>query len=153
MGLDMFFYGKWYTFDTQDERNQKIQETMQTLFPSVGSKSATCVETEFMYWRKANAIHKWFVDNLQNGIDECQETYVDPNSLYELKTACETVMKDKSQAKDILPTSEGFFFGSTQYDDYYVEDIEQTFNFLSDFLTKYENKEFDGWSFYYRSSW
>lgn len=23
------------------------------------------------YWRKANAIHKWFVDNVQNGEDDC----------------------------------------------------------------------------------
>lgn len=153
MGLDMFFYGKWHTFDSKDERNQKLQQTVENLFSVSGNNPVTTVEVEFMYWRKANAIHKWFVDNIQDGVDECQESYVDPNDLYPLKTICETILADNSQSDKLLPTKEGFFFGSTQYDDYYIEDIEQTHKFLSDFLNKYENKQFEGWTFYYRSSW
>lgn len=30
-----------------------------------------CCFKEIAYWRKANAIHRWFVDNVQNGTDDC----------------------------------------------------------------------------------
>ena len=29
-------------------------------------------DESFGYWRKANQIHKWFVDNVQGGIDDCR---------------------------------------------------------------------------------
>lgn len=29
------------------------------------------IMTEIAYWRKANHIHKWFVDNVQYGVDDC----------------------------------------------------------------------------------
>ncbi len=35
------------------------------------------------YWRKNNAVHKWFVDNLNNGEDDCQEYYVPRGHLQE----------------------------------------------------------------------
>ena len=31
------------------------------------------IRLEAGYWRKANHIHKWIVDNLQDGKDDCQE--------------------------------------------------------------------------------
>ena len=42
-----------------------------------------------MYWRKANAIHNWFVVNCQKGVDECQRTYIERSQLVELKDACD----------------------------------------------------------------
>ena len=30
------------------------------------------IDEEVGYWRKANAIHKWFVDNVQDGNDDCK---------------------------------------------------------------------------------
>jgi len=47
---------------------------------------------ELGYWRKANAIHAWFVKNVQNGIDECQEANVTREQLTELKSLCERVI-------------------------------------------------------------
>lgn len=49
--------------------------------------------TEVAYWRKANAIHKWFVDNVQDGIDECQESPVTREQLNELLAVCHEVIK------------------------------------------------------------
>jgi hypothetical protein len=153
MGLDMFFYGKWYPYSMQDERNLQIKKSIQSIFPVMQGKAILSIEVELCYWRKANAIHHWFVQNLQDDIDECQETYVNPDDLRGLKTLCEIILKDKTQAETLLPTQPGFFFGSTGYGDDYMSDVKDTHEFLSDFLTKYDNKEFDGWSFYYRSSW
>jgi hypothetical protein len=39
---------------------------------------------EVMYWRKANQIHKWFVDNVQDGVDDCKEYWVSEEKLQEL---------------------------------------------------------------------
>jgi len=49
--------------------------------------------TEVAYWRKANAIHGWFVNNVQNGIDDCQESIVTREQLNELLSVCHEVIK------------------------------------------------------------
>ena len=73
------------------------------------------------YWRKANQIHGWFVENVQNGVDECKKTYVPKEKLIELKELCEDLLhtKDKQKAQELLPATSGFFFGSTDTNDKY----------------------------------
>lgn len=44
------------------------------------------------YWRKANAIHQWFVDNCQDGIDDCRSVIVEREQLQTLKSLCETIL-------------------------------------------------------------
>ena len=46
-------------------------------------------EEELMYWRKANAIHKFFVDNAANGVDDCQPVQVTIDVLKDLVDRCE----------------------------------------------------------------
>jgi len=41
-----------------------------------------------VYWRKANAIHKWFVDNLADGVDDCRPLWVSTDHLKELFLTC-----------------------------------------------------------------
>ena len=45
-------------------------------------------DTEIIYWRKANAIHKWFVENVQEGVDDCGEYEVTVEQLTELRDLC-----------------------------------------------------------------
>jgi hypothetical protein len=97
------------------------------------------------YWRKANHIHNWFVTNVQGGTDECQESEVSFEQLMELKKACEGVLNDHSKAEELLPTSSGFFFGTTEYDEYYFKDLEDTVEILS-------KLEDDG-EYIYQASW
>jgi len=78
------------------------------------------------YWRKANQIHKWFVDNVQDGRDDCQKYYVGKDSLQKLVDLCKRAEAVQASAGEILPPSEGFFFGSTKIDDGYWYDIRQT---------------------------
>ena len=49
--------------------------------------------TEIAYWRKANAIHKWFVDNVQDGIDDCRQSVVTREQLNELLSVCKKVVE------------------------------------------------------------
>lgn len=57
------------------------------------------------------------------------------------------IMENDKIAKELLPTQEGFFFGSNDYDQYYYEDLKTTKKILEEVL-----KETDG-DFYYRASW
>lgn len=55
------------------------------------------------YWRKANAIHNWFVNNVQNGKDDCGTYPVHRNRLEELLQLCTKVLKllDNAQKETI----------------------------------------------------
>lgn len=98
-------------------------------------------------WRKANQIHNWFVTNVQNHIDECQEVWVSREKMAELLKTCQAVITSPKLAEELLPTRNGSFFGSTDYDEYYFEDIKHTVKILSAAL------QTDSDSFYYSSSW
>ena len=105
------------------------------------------VREEIGYWRKTNQIHNWFVENIQRGIDNCAEYYVDKSDLEELKEICERVLEDKSLGEELLPTEDGFFFGSTDYDDWYFSELERTIQICDWAL----NQDYD--YFTYESSW
>jgi hypothetical protein len=148
IGLDMYFYGKRYLWNDKEKA-----DTIAKLFPEIRGATVEEVRADFKYWRKANAIHKWFVDNVQEGVDECQESFVPVKKLYKLRDVCAAVMADRSQAQTLLPSQSGFFFGGTEYDEHYFDDVQSTLNWLNDFLLKDALNAMDGWSFYYRSSW
>jgi hypothetical protein len=106
------------------------------------------VIVEAAYWRKANQIHKWFVDNVQGGEDECKPHDVSRDDLEELISVCKQVQDSPGLAPALLPTSSGFFFGGTEYGEWYMIDINNTIEQLERAL----NLD-DGWYFEYRSSW
>ena len=106
-------------------------------------------------WRKANAIHKWFVDHCQNGRDECQVSYVDREQLEELLALCRQVLEtiqtgkgDATTLQSLLPTQSGFFFGPTTYDQFCLDDLRLTI----EQLTKALADPIEG-DFYYEASW
>jgi hypothetical protein len=105
--------------------------------------------TEVMYWRKANAIHNWFVENVQDGIDECEPHDVTVDQLKELRDLCYEVLKNPERAENLLPTSSGFFFGSTAYDEWYQNYLKNTVEELN--LVLEDATETD--TFVYQSSW
>jgi hypothetical protein len=60
---------------------------------------------------------------------------------------CRIVIIDKSKAEQLLPSSSGFFFGNTEYDEWYYNDIQNTIEILEKAL---EDEDGD---YYYSSSW
>jgi hypothetical protein len=115
------------------------------------------IELEFMYWRKANAIHRWFVENVQDGVDDCREYYVDPEKLKDLyRDLTKAIL---SQDANVLPTSNGFFFGSTEADQYYWGELQRTVEQLKILIDEWKKpyNEQDplirNSDFYYSSSW
>ena len=53
-------------------------------------------------------------------------------------------------AAEYLPTQSGFFFGGTEYDQWYMEDIESTIEILTEVL---KETDFDNQMVVYTSSW
>jgi len=78
---------------------------------NINPNKVDSITEECAYWRKANAIHKWFVDNVQEGQDNCARYYVGIEDLKALRDTCKRVMDDPSKAATILPSASGFFFG------------------------------------------
>lgn len=115
------------------------------------------IEPCIIYWRKANAIHRWFVDECQDGVDECQDTEIHPESLMALLNLCEQVTAARKPneragaqvARALLPSQSGFFFGSTDYDEWYYRDVEETARKIRTQVAAAPK----GCGFVYRSSW
>ncbi len=117
-----------------------------------GLKNLSEVEYNVITWRKQNAIHKWFVDHVQEGKDDCGEYYVSIESLQLLVDTCKqalALVKAGKSPEDILPTESGFFFGGTAYDEWYIQGLSETVELLEDELA-IENNNAD---YYYSSSW
>lgn len=52
------------------------------------------------YWRKANAVRKWFVDNVQDGVDDCEyHSEVRKDQLAELVSICQEILENAVLAK------------------------------------------------------
>jgi hypothetical protein len=50
--------------------------------------------------------------------------FVEKEDVDDIIDRCEQVLEDHSLAPELLPTQSGFFFGGTDYNDYYFEDVE-----------------------------
>jgi hypothetical protein len=136
MGLDMTLYATDGEEMTEEE------------FDKEDGLWSTC---ECFSWRKANSIHKWFVENAQNNNDDCGVYEVSFEQLMELKSKVASVLADNRKGPKLLPTTAGFFFGSTEYDDWYLEDLVLTMNHLNECELIYEANPDS--KFYYKSSW
>ena len=141
MGLDMYLSAK---------KSVAYAQAGLTGAPeAVGLKLKELVY-EGMYWRKANAIHAWFVENVQNGEDNCEEYYVSREQLEELMRLCGEVIANPDKAAELLPPAGGFFFGAAEVDEWYRENVKRTYEELKALLLLDMG---EWWSFSYRASW
>jgi len=165
MGLDMYLSARkhinkinWEKLDHNSD--SKYSEATEPQWTDVVNAAgvATLVDVESIYgvdvsvnvayWRKSNQIHNWFVINVQRGEDDCGEYYVSHNKLKELVNTCTLAITNKDP--NLLPPREGFFFGSTDVDEYYWADIMDTITQLQPIL---DRPDFESLSFFYQSSW
>ena len=145
MGLDMYLKKRIYV-GAEYEHNRvtgaiELKQGDKTVEVDVGKVSE--IIERVGYWRKANQIHKWFVDNVQDGKDECQESHVEYKDLLKLKNICQRVIETKDPTE--LPPQKGFFFGATEVDDNYFLDLKETIEIVDALDPKGD--------YYYRASW
>ena len=152
MGLDQYFYAKKYYSEYTKGKDKEdfaklltISRAKKYLVSEELNHVSVYLTIKVGYWRKAHQVHQWFVDNCQQGNDDCREAYVSRESLEELLQLCEEVANDHSKADELLP------FGWSKDTDYgkeYFEDIDYTIQLIKHILTMS-----DEWEFYYNSSW
>lgn len=168
----------------QQYANPELKETLKleragkvtTIMP----ERPTLVREKIGYWHKANHIHRWFVEHVQEKRDDCHDHYVGRDQLRRLlKSVIEVlnhsklvpgkvsagyqilqngerqdtwedglVVDNPSVAKTMLPRQRGFFFGSNDYDQTYVEDLSYTKTLLEEVLAEPADVEL-----IYSSSW
>jgi hypothetical protein len=158
MGLDMYLTARKLTsnfnFQKPEEKesyNKALEATGLEAEDVASDSPMISLAVTICYWRKANAIHKWFVQNVQGGHDECQESYVSREQLQKLLDEVTKVLANKDKAAELLPTTSGFFFGTTDYNDWYWEDMKKTQAALERILKN--PRLVKGWDFYYQASW
>jgi len=187
MGLDMYLTKRTFV----GNEYQKPEEQVKILIPSI--RTDTWVEairkirnerisyiTERVgYWRKANAIHAWFVKEVQGEEDDCREYAVGRRKLEALLRVVGEVIagselvpgevtngfsfqngertpiiemgkviRDPALAQILLPTQSGFFFGCTDYNEWYWHNLVLT----KEILEVVMEEDPDG-DYYYHASW
>lgn len=193
MGLDMYLYAEKYVGGWKHNRESRgpkarsevsLFDKLTTLTGITPTPDAPSFQLKATVgcWRKANAIHRWFVENVQDGVDECQNSYVEREQLAELRDACRKVLDSietvpgkvgegrtyysdgrvEHHTRDgevvaqvgiaaaVLPTTAGFFFGKTDYDEDYLSDLRDTVKIIDDALN---NPALADCTFYYHASW
>lgn len=97
MGLDMYLSARvsaYKPFNGQADNGRAIlaKAAEDVGLPEGGNIDAITLSREVAYWRKANAIHAWFVRECQGGKDECQRSYVEREQLQALRILCQQVI-------------------------------------------------------------
>ena len=123
MGLDMYLRAEttlYKAYQGSSPNAQEADKKRKQIYKLIGMEESDdladiTVKFEIGYWRKANAIHNFFVEQVQGSNDNCETYYVPDDKIKELKHRCETVLADISKAEELLPTQGGFFFGDTDY--------------------------------------
>lgn len=149
------------------------------IYSNIDSNRVSYITEELMYWRKANNIHGWFCHNTE-AITEDIRYYVSRDNLEELLSTCKQVIEildglpkvikqvvggfkngekymddvevydNTDDVMDLLPPTEGFFFGSDSIDGYYRESLVETIEFLEKELSSNDD-EFPDYEYY--ASW
>jgi hypothetical protein len=149
MGLDMYLYATRYLWDwPEDNEDRDISGKIRELVNIPETFNVKQIKIEAGYWRKSNQIHRYFVNTIQDGNDDCGYYHVGRQDLKDLRGICSKVLENRELAATELPTTAGFFFGSKDYDEWYYNDLEETIKILDKALSL--PKE---WEFEYHSSW
>jgi hypothetical protein len=162
MGLDQYltakkYVARWeYSNGYQDrEQTQDFIDLLPMDAPDItehGGHSGITIEYPVGYWRKANAIHGWFVQQIGQDVDDCREMYISRDKLKDLRNSAQKVLYAKDTAavaeREGLEPTKGFFFGTYDYDEWYIEDLKRTVDICNKALKLPEE-----YSVHYQASW
>lgn len=181
----MYLAKKTYVknWDFEKDKAKKFAVTVKQggkVLKAIKPERVSHIVEDIGYWRKANQIHNWFIENVVgdnewhgDGVSVSREQMEDLLGLCEkvlasselvegmvkngqrsTKNGWEDIMekgkyiKDPSVAKELLPNTEGFFFGSQEYNEWYYKDIEYTAKLIKEALAENDNGDFE-----YSASW
>ena len=159
MGLDMFLTKETYIGANYEHNNitgtVKLYKKGKSL--RIRLNRISSITEEVAYWRKAWVIHKWFVDNVQDGVDNGGTYLVKYEQLVTLVNICKRILNDwkttKSTklAEELLPVNIENEMGVI-YDKWYFDMLKQTVKMIDPVLARVPPKAWDI-TFKYHSSW
>ena len=159
MGLDMYIYKVKKTHHTLKELHALEEEADPNNEACAEFKPLECpypdthpdyysIFHKVAYWRKFNALHAWFVTHVQLGIDNCGFYEIYEDTLRDALEVLEAAYAHKN-AK-LLPPTQGFFWGSTEVDDYYWYKVSES---ISTFSHLIDQTDWSTHRLFYTSSW
>jgi len=154
MGLDMYMYVSIY--ESRLDKNKKgrfYPKKLEEFEKDISARNFLSKQTKYQvgYWRKFNALHNYIVKHFADGNDDCKPVYIGYKELELLRNICKDVLNNHDLASELLPTQDGFFFGSTEYDDWYFKDLEYSLE-LFDKILEYCKNDTRA-DVYYKASW
>lgn len=164
MGLDQYLYRREYLSDFSFQENEDKKRKFSAIVDAIGIEPTEHsphihVEVCVAYWRKANAIHGYIVREHAKGVDECQSIYLTRNDLKVLRDKCDAILSvpanfvpDAAHKSGLSPVV-GFFFGSTEIDEWYMEDMKNTVSQIDKILESVPKNSSTWTDFIYRASW
>ena len=135
MGLDITF--------NRIKRVELSQEAQEDRFGMVALdelyNNVELVYDELAYYRKVNFLYRYFSDYMDaNGI----MAVVDKYAIEDIIECCKEVLADNSKAEELLPTVNGFFFGSTEYDKYYFKEVAKVLKDFEKILQEFDMENY-----------
>jgi hypothetical protein len=146
MGLDMYFSTRHATSKRVDRKTGE-EVTLDWGLPNAsdvyeGSKTiTTMIDTECGYFRKFNALHVYLVNHFGDDEDNCQPIYIAKSGVEQILANLKEIQEDHAKAQSIMPTQSGFFFGSTDYDEWYFAYIDEAITMFTDVLAVLEDED------------
>jgi hypothetical protein len=102
-------------------------------------------------FRKINCVHGWADARLNNGQrSQAEDLHATVADLIDLRDRTKRVLEDPDQAEALLPTYEGFFFGTYEYDEGYLRDVKEAYVAVQQILDELPEEPV---SLIYWSSW
>ena len=164
MGLDMYLYIRETKYESrystgEGKTNPVYPDELKQFAKDIEKDSFSSITTQIYYlvgyWRKFNALHNYIVQNYADGIDQCQSIYLNKDNIQEIRNICFRIITDPKQATSLMPCAQGFFFGSQEYDEDYLVNVEDTLHLFNKILVFFEqlDKHNFNYDLVYEASW
>ena len=144
MGLDIRFEkAKRHRVEETEERLNEIKKEFEN--PNYSVKKFHSLKNEYdelnpwkevAYFRKVNFLLPFF----EYG-EKCSRLEIDGYKIDELLVKCKQVLEDNSLAEALLPTQGGFFFGNTEYNDWYFYYVKEVYDKFSEIAEDFNSDE------------
>ena len=145
---DWVYYGNSTTRRVSKGGTVELAEKKDLRFVRVGGVAPSDIKVGDYIWGSETSADK------VESIDEDEDTFS-----FRCGSECVAkVITNPELAKELLPTQAGFFFGDTEYSEYYIYDLKEYIRQADEIISDYENEIANGTDKYdldytYQASW
>jgi hypothetical protein len=133
--------------DTSNNREAKAyNQVCDALKIDKNSFGSIKVKVAVYGWNSLYRIHSWFVNNIQNGVDDGQNHYITREQLQKYVNTCKKALANKKKAHLIFPIKADFRNREQANMDDYFRVFEHDIKCITRVL---KNPKFKDWDFCY----